>query len=714
MPDEKKKERAKRIVTQMQSLIDAAERDRTQWNAEAKKWFGYYICDPTVVFGKQVESDPTLGAKMRGQATYHNPMVPQLIEALVAALNGRDIEIRYIPKIDQDLGSAQPDMAIPVGELTRMGNAAFDACRGLIDWNSHMHTMVKEVAIFDRAYIANCIDYRTNFPDPLPTIKSYNAWQVFHTPGLRFSQAPEIVTVTWVDREELRAQYPEFSDDIDELETAGDSRKAKEDGAFSGSVRVIDTGTPGYGDQEATVHDNAVKVMERWRFDASLSEKSHKADEAEMAAEHMMLEDYVAHGGDLPLPQLMFSDYQYHREHNVGHAEKAQEFLQRAAEMKTVQGKNEFGIVSVRREYVMEEGRRARAEQAAEVLLQHIEDYHEDAMEDIPPEREGYYPKYEGGWRQTCILGEELLVYDGASIMYKEFGIQGPPIDEFWLMGHPLHHWGPSLVGLMVDYNKIVDSTMNAVIDNARMFGNHKRWVKSKVKDDDEYHCTNNPYEEDVFPDDTQFGMDFGEWTAKEAPQSSFNLIGMAESLAAEVASVTPTLQGRQESGVRSGTQQQTMLTQGMNQLTYKMTRLKPAIERVATRWFKMILKHPPEDQFVAPIVDGQAIPIDFDTLKNIDFVIEVVIHPGGTSSVEERANITLGFLQNYAQIFAGLGMTDIAIEFLARSIKYSDPDLANALETRLPQIRQQQAQAQANAQAAAQAEIAQNQAPPR
>ena len=690
-------EKVHRLAAEFRSLIDACDSSRSQWKKDCVENFGYYMSDTQIIFG-DTDKDQ--------RARYHFPMVSTAVEALVAAQNSDDIVFRFLPKLEQD---SQPlSQGYTMDILARMGTAGFDAIKSLADWHRHMHIMVKSVAIFDCHYLGVCVDYAKRFPDPMNDIVAYHPWQVFSTPGERFEDADEIVISKWVGKEVLKAQYPEFIDELEALPDFGKYDKGRKESSGAKNVTAYGgTGEiPGYGNQRSVVDDDSVQVMERWKRDCSLVETSRKEDNRIIDTERAMI-DMIAMppmmGESMEAQQmrqetmglaqdgsLYFDEYQYHSSHLVDHVEHLEELQMMM--MRQVSVSNGMGSMMMVPE-VQDTMARSALDQAIKVLTMHIQITNQ-AMDDIPPEKEGMKPKFEGGWRQTCIIGDQILAFDGPSIFYEKYAIQGPPLWEFEGMGHPLYHKGPSYVRTMIDHNKILDSTINQIIDNGRLFSNISWWMDEEMAEDIEFN--NDPRKPIKIPANAVFGKDFGLLQAQEIPQSLFNLVGLEMSMAQQTSAIHPALEGGKQSGVRSGVQQQTMLQQNLSQLMYKMTRMKPSLEKLATALFKMNLINPPDDAWIKPIIDQQAVIIDWEVLRKIDFAIDVVIKPSGTASAEERSQITLGFLQNFGPMMMQIGMLDVMMEFLAESIKYTMPDMAQVIKQNVEKIRQaQQAQMQ-------------------
>lgn len=705
-------EKVTRLVKQFTSLMDACDNTRKPWLKECEENLGYYMCDNTVIFGKDQPNDID---KVSKPAQHHVPFVTERVEAHVAATNSDDLTVRYIPKREQDTTPTAGGYTLDV--LTRMGTAGFDSMRMAAGWHRHMHEMIKSVDIFDCHYLGVSVDYAKRFPEPMVDFVSYSPWLVYSTPGEVFEEASEVIVSKWVSAASLKAQYPEFADKIKDLSSYKDMKEdEKLRGTKSASAaNSSSSNITSYGMQQAVVDDDAIQVLERWKLDTTLVEVSRQKDQQTIDAERMMIELIATP----PTPNepyemqqmrqqavelgktgtLYFDVYQYHSNHivdHVEHVEELQEKLSRSVAMPN--GMGAYMEVPAIQDTVT----RSAISMAIEALSLHIK-MTDASMKAIPIEKEGMKPKYDGGWRQTCILGEEILAYDGVSIFYEKYGIQGAPLWEFEGMGHPLYHKGPSYVRTLIAHNRILDSTLNQIIDNGRLFSNISWWATESTLDDLEIN--NDPRKPIKIPDDKIFGKDFGILPAQEIPQSLFNLIGLDMSMAQSTAAISPAVEGLKQSGVRSGVQQQTQLSAGLSQLMYKMTRMKPSLEKLAHAFFKMVLVSPPDDTWVKPMVDNEVIKIDWETLRNTEFTIDVVIKPGGVASAEERSQILLGFLQNFGPLLAEIGMIDVNLEFLAAGIKHTMPDLAQVITQNIERIRQAQQEQQAQQQQLAQQE---------
>jgi len=688
MAKKSREEKTANLVQEFNSLMDSYDAARSQWREDAKENFGYYMSDPKVVFGSNAKTSE----EKRGsaQAQYHFPLVTDKVEALVAALNGDDLAVRYVPKIEQD-STPLAEEGYTADILTRMGNAGFEAIKDLVDWHLHMHKMVKSVAIFDCHYIGVCVDYAKRFPEPMVDLVSYHPWQVFCTPGERFEEADEVIICRYVSKQHLIAQYPEYAEDIKKL--PGGKGNADGDGGSKASVGIYGGkgDIPGYGNQEAVVDNDAVSVTERWKLDTTLVETNREQDQRIIDHERTLiyrLVDGTVDEAEIEMlvdGEMYFDEYQYHSRHLVDHVQQLDDLEAMLGEMVSVP--DIYGTtMSVPK--ISDTAERSRLQSAIEALTLHI-NMTDGIMDVIPPEKEGMKPKFEGGWRQTCIIGDRILVMDDASIFYTKYGIQGPPLWEFELMGHPLYHKGPSYVRLLIDHNKILDSTINQAIDNGRLFANHSWWGTESFVED--LKLNNDPRLPITIPDDALFNKDFGLLPAQELPSSLFQLIGLDMSLAQTTSAVHRALEGSKQSGVRSGVQQQSMVAQNMSQLTYKMTRLKPSIANLSRALMKMMLVIPPDDAWIKPIFEREMVKVEWDVLKKIDFTIDVVVKPGGVASSEERQQFMLGFIQNFGDILFQIGMIDVALQVLADGIKYTMPDTARLIQDNIEKIRQAQ-----------------------
>jgi len=706
-------DKVKNFVANFKTTMDSYDNSRQQWLDDQAENFGYYMCDPKIVFGSGA-MDSTAKRAPGAPSQYHFPLITEKVESLVAALNSDDLAIRYMPQADQDQIPIDQDgqPAYTMDVLTRMGNAGFEACKTLVGWHGHIHKMVKSVAIFDCHYLGVCVDHAKRFPSPMVDIVSYHPWQVFCTPGEKFEDADEVIVSKWVSREHLKAQYPEYADRIKEIPTFRATKEANAGREASTTAYGGKNSVPGYGNQNSTVDNNSVQVLERWKQDTSLVDVSRDEDMRVLDAERNLIDRYIAgmaEDGDIAAlsnGKLYFDEYQYHDSHFIDHTEHLDEIEGRLTASIPVP----MADGTVREHPAIDSiEERARLEQAMQALTAHIE-MTDEIMREIPSEKQGMRPRFDGGWRQTCIIGDTILAFDGASIFYTEYGIQGPPLWEFELMGHPLYHKGPSYVRTLIDYNKILNSSVNQIIDNGRLFSNHSWWADEESLPDLEIN--NDPRMPIVMPKGKILNKDFGMIPAQAIPSTLFDLVGLNLSMAQATSAIHPALQGSKQSGVRSGTQQQSQVAQNTSQLQYKMTRIKPSLINLSKAFFKMVMKIPPDDAWVKPILDREMVRVDWDVLRKIDFAIDVVVKPGGVASAEERSQITLGFLQNFGPIMAEIGMLDVMMEFMAKSIKYTMPDMAMVIEQNVERIQQAQQEQQAKQQKLAEAEAGAQQNP--
>jgi len=142
------------IDKQMTELKDEAGPGRTQWKEDVVEAFGFYNNDRTVIFPNPLSKDARKNPDSEGQ--YHNPLLRQHVDALVASTTHNDIKIRYIPKIDQQ----------GLDDYARMGNALFDSYRTHIGWDNKIHALALHTALFSRGYIGLYIDEMQDLPEP--------------------------------------------------------------------------------------------------------------------------------------------------------------------------------------------------------------------------------------------------------------------------------------------------------------------------------------------------------------------------------------------------------------------------------------------------------------------------------------------------------------------------------------------------------------------
>jgi len=688
----------KKTIAKMDKLKEASENERSQWEKDAPINFGWAMCDRSVIFDG--EGDEDKGEDSR--SAYHIPIVSEKIESFVAAVNSNEVKPRYIPKLDQDKQTTTPDI------IARMGNASFDSYRSHIGWDHHMHIIAKELAIFDRAYVGLCVDYVKDFPSPRADVRRFNAWQVYHTPGVRFEDAKQILLYYYIDREEAKAQWPEFVDEIKGLGSYQSDKEAGSHGIKEASEVSQTSSTPGYGAQDAIIDDNSVLVRELWRFDASLQEYSKSDDEADIAAKNRMIDSFVR--GEITLEQIdlasQFKDEQYHTDHVVADYNKIKALMAQRDKVREVEVAGPDLVRTIVPQPMVTSGEMQRIAEVIPIIKADA-DQHETFLDELGnPFLEGKYPKYEGGWRHTIILGngndggDAVDVYDDVS-QFLEYGIKGVPVYEFSLMGWPLYHWGPSYVQLMIDLNKIIDSFLNSGVDNARLFGNHSLWGTQQILDDSAFHFSNDPAEPNQLPDGAIQGNNWGIIDGKPLPSDVMGMIGLALNLSQQIGGVHNVLQGKGESGVRSAAQTQALASLNMVPLEYKMKRIKPVLEHLFMDLFKLMLAIPPDDNLVKPMIDGKIIEIDYNLLRDIDFVIEVVLSPSGQSSNEERQSMMLGMVQNFSQILQGVpGGIPLLIRTMGEGTKIMMPDFSESLIKMANELEKMQAaqMAQGNA----------------
>lgn len=670
----------KHVDQKMEELVKDVQDSRTQWDDDCEEVFGYYVGDRNVIF-----NDKAISSRARKEAgapeQNHIPMLRWTVDTLVASTNS-DIKPRYIPKIDQDVQDTTVD------DIARMGNAVFDACRTWIGWDTLMYKLGLENYLFGRSYVAGYIDSKKAYPTQRADLMLLNAWQVYSTPGIAFEHASEVITTRYVDKDELKAQYPEFAEDIEVLKTGGkrqadEGGKGTQQGMYSKWLGKI----PGYGDKGTIIDKNALLVRERWKFDPSLSTYSREQDERDIELEHGLLDIAIEGADPQPLAMLeqMLKDEQYHSDHSVEHWLKYREIEENKQKARKGGGYVDPQTGVVTQQLMWGPGQQAVADQALAALKQHVQ-IHDQLADDMEDWEEGKYPKYEGGWRHSIIVGEgaegEVVgVYDGYSKFY-DFGHSGPPIFEFNTGPGVLNHVGESVAMLLLDENKLLDSFINLAKDNANVFGSHQWALESSLKDNPEVQISVDPYTPSYFPDTALQTGKATQIKAMGIPPDVYQMIPMMISLAQQTSGAFGSIRGERQKGVRSGSHEQFLSQQNRLQLDQMHRLWKQPLERLCIMFLKMTFAVPPDDRFVKPMIEGKVIPVDFKLMNSIDFTIEVIMSPGGTSSTEERNSFILGIVQNLmanpAIIQAG-GLPAM-FRMFAKSIKLTAPDMAEAI----------------------------------
>ena len=108
---------------------------------------------------------------------------------------------------------------------------------------------------------------------------------------------------------------------------------------------------------------------------------------------------------------------------------------------------------------------------------------------------------------------------------------------------------------------------------------------------------------------------------------------------------------------------------------------------------FKLMLAIPPDDNFVKPMLDGKAVPVDMKLLDKIEFTIEVIMAPGGSSSTEERQSMLLGIVQNISQhplIAQNPKGLILMLKLFADALKLDQPLFYEAMTKYLGELGQQ------------------------
>ena len=688
----------KHVGQRMEELVTDVGTDRQQWDKDCNEVFGYYMGDRAVIFNDKALSSQE--RKLAGAPEQnHIPMLGWVIDTLNASTNS-DIKPRYIPKLDQNTQDPSVD------DVARMGNAVFDSCRTWIGWDTIMYKLGLESFLFGRSYVVGYIDSKKSFPTPRADLKLLNAWQVYSTPGIAFEDTSEVVTTNYIDKGELKAQYPEHADAIERVASGGNKIKDGEEGG-TGTGLGLDVkwfgSTPGYGKKGVLVDKNALLVRERWKFDPSLSTYSREQDERDIEVEHVLLDMAIENADPAPLEMLpqMLKDEQYHSDHSVEHWIKYQEI----SDGKQKVGKNPgyvdpmTGVATQFLEW--NPGQQAVADQALAALKQHAE-IHDKLANSMEDWEEGKYPKYEGGWRHSIIVGEGTSadqvvgVYDGYS-KFHDFGHSGPPIFEFNTRPGVLNHIGESMAMQLLDENKLLDAFINLAKDNANVSGATTWAVEAGLVDHPDLQISANPYVASTFPEGSLQSGKAVQIQGKPAGSDVYQMVPMLLSLAQQTSGVFGSVRGQRQQGVRSGSHEQFLSQTNRLQLDQIHRLWKQPLERLCIMFMKMTFAIPPDDKFVKPMIEGQVIPVNYGMLNSIDFTIEVIMSPGGTSSTEERNSFILGIVQNLmanpAVVQAG-GLPAMFTMF-AKSIKLNAPDMAEAIMEFVEQLKQMQGQMQ-------------------
>ena len=202
-----KRDWIKDVLTDIDSLRSECKGERTQWEADNPVVYGHYMGDRTVIF----KSVTTTDKKVESLSQYHMPLVAYQIDTLAAAINNQDVQIRLIPKVDQDAISEEVD------KYARTGKAAFDAYRNVIRWDDHISRAIKEAGLFEKCYALPIVDWSTRFPRPTVNLRIFSGWQVYSTPGIEFNRARKVLLEYYADKTDLLAEFPDYADEIEGL-----------------------------------------------------------------------------------------------------------------------------------------------------------------------------------------------------------------------------------------------------------------------------------------------------------------------------------------------------------------------------------------------------------------------------------------------------------------------------------------------------------------
>lgn len=695
----------KHIDSKMTQLIDHATDERDAWSDDVEEALGFYHNDRSVIFAnalsKESRRDPNLPAQ------YHIPLVRQYVDSFVASTTQDDIKIRYVPKIDQQ----------GVDMLARMGNALFDSYRTHIGWDGKIHALALHTVLFGRGYMGLYVDEVQDFPEPRADIRLFNAWQVYATPGVPFKQATEVVTRCWIDREELKVQYPEFGDELDIVSGAddGSERTGEMDGSAGGSNKLPWDGMiAGYNGQNMVVSSDAVLVRERWRFDPSYEDYPEGQSERDADDEHTMLRQFIVDPqGQLPDPAMLLEDGQDHDAHSIDHMMFIDQL--RKEQNTTARMPSSMGMGMMVEMPTMPMDQRAKIDQVIALLMTH-EQMHVETLGELEEWQIGKQLKYLGGWRHSIVAGESdacVGLYDGYSKFY-EFGIQGVPIYEFNVQPNPMNFWVPSYACLLVDHNKLLNRFMNSANDNFAIFGNHQWWYDKSLESDPGFHISTDPRVPSTFPMNAMQSGKVGLIEAKGIPSDIFNMIQMVQTLAQQTSGVFGSLRGERQQGVRSGQHEQFLAQANRAQLDSFHRLWKNSLEDLCSGLFLLMLAYPPDDTFVKPMLDSQTVPIDYKVLEDTDFMIEVIMSPGGTSSTEERQSMLLGIVQNISQhplIATNPKGLLLMLKMFADALRLDQPLFYEAMTKYIGELEQQADQMQQQQMMAAQQGM--NQPPP-
>jgi len=676
-------EKLKEILEEMTTLEKEVENDRATWFANIQTAYGFYALDRTVIFGNDALSDDTRQADPTSRSQCIIPVVRDRVNAGVSVTTN-NIKFRVIPRLEQD--DEKTDL------IVRTMNAAFEAYRSYIGMQETVVAAHRLLFITDRCYLRPCLDYVKTFPRPIPSLEYLTPMQVFSEPGKRFNKSRKVVVHYWIPKSELKAQYPDRADEIDKLVTVGDAKTGKRN-FYSQSGSSLSGNTVNFANQEPSLQSEALLVRERWKFDAQLDDYPKADCRAALEKERALIEEFIKTGTPPPR-DMVFNIYQYHDQHLAAHIEHETDIRKRlqAQEMITVQNPVDMVVTSGPALKERDPVRRQRMEMAVQLLQAH-EERHRRAMNDIGFDRIGLVPKYEGGWRQSIILGDKIIAYDGTS-QYRQFGINGCPIRELEQNFDALHAWTVSYAYSQVDYQKIVQSTLNSMLDNYRMFGSHDRMVEKGVAISEDYRPSNDPAVDTVVPDNTLLGGQgrIMDRTAKEIPSSAFNLINMVRGMSQESGGIYGSILGQRQTGVRSAEHEQFLGGENRAVLDNYKKHMEQTWQEVGLMLFKMILKVPPDDNYVKTVLDNRVIKVDYEMLSKLDFTVEVELVTTDKPSFEARQQMTLGLTQNAFPIFEKYGMASTLLKHMGKSIKTDMPDLSQDLIDAGRQMEQREA----------------------
>lgn len=576
------------------------------------------------------------------------PVVWQYVSNVLAIITSQEVYPQYKMKLHQAENVHQAEIS----------NALFESCREIGRWDETMDLALMTMLVASGCVVGPYLDKVERHPKQIVALRCFNPLQYHCTRGRSFNYAPERMLTYYLDKRELIAYWPQFTSQINELQTV--KNLSDDSGGVHGSNKVSAIhALPLTEGREEQISPNAIKVSEMYMRDFGFR-SIPKEEDAETAYDENdeFLDSIKAEIGVFPDPVAMIEVYHRHKQHIRLHTDQANMIMNQPW-----QPQDQVVVGRV-----------------LDLLGQHVE-LHKKYDSEIPEENQGHTYNYERGWHYAVTLNDELMVENG-NHPFLEYEIITPPLRELTMevdafQDRPVpfaFQFADMAGGLISAYNMTED------ILKARLPKIIAR--KNAIKKE---NLTNAP--DEIIEVETGGSLSEAIQTLEQTSPSPavFQYIRETKESLEEGSGIFAPMKGKPGGNVRSASQVERLQDAGLIMTDSRMTRLKPSIKLIAIDYAKMLRKILPPEEVLDTVIESinrYVDMADWKKITDIGFSIEVVMKPGNRRISDEKRRAILEIapvLKNLVPEVPTAG--GLIIKTIGEIFKDESPELAKLAE---------------------------------